>query len=91
MGPLKDARRVLVRLRLDTAAVHLRLERGILVLSGRIAYPDLMGEGAREVNFELLHEMHRRLRLIEGVKGVEYQLLNWMHTSDDSWSKRRSR
>ena len=90
-GPLKDARRVLVRLRLDISALHLRMERGILMVAGRICYPDLMGEGARGVNYELLHEMHRQLRQLEGVKGVEYQLKNWMHTGDGGWTKRYSR
>ena len=86
--PIKEARRALVRLRLDTTVIHLRLERGILVMSGRICYPDIMGEGQRDVNYELLHEMHRQLRLINGVKGVEYQLKNFLHTGDGGWSKR---
>ena len=90
-GPLKEARRILVRLRLDTAVLHIRVERGILMVTGRICYPDLMGEGARGVNYELLHEMHRQLRQLVGVKGVEYQLKNWMHTGDGGWTKRYSR
>jgi len=87
--PMKEAHRVLVRLRLDTTVLHLRLERGILTLNGRVCYPDIMGEGQRNVNYELLHEMHRQLRLINGVKGVEYQLKNFLHTGDGGWSKRR--
>lgn len=88
---LKEARQVLVRLRLDTTQIHLRMERGVLVLTGRICFPDLMGEGHRDVNYELLHEMHRRLRLINTVKGVEYQFRNYLHTGDGGWSKRYTR
>ena len=89
--PLREAQRALTRLRLDTAVVHLRIERGILTLVGRICHPDVMGGGQPEVNYELLHEMHRRLCLIPSVKGVEYQLKNWMHTGDGGWSKRKLR
>ena len=88
-GPLREAQRVLTRLRLDIAVVHLRIERGVLIVSGRLSFPDLMGIGVSDVNLELLHEMDRQLRLIENIKGVEYQLRNWMHTSDRSWSRRR--
>ena len=88
---LKEARRIFVRLRLDTSVIHIRMERGILMVTGRICYPDLMGEGGRGVNYELLHEMHRRLCQLADVKGVEYQLQNWMHTGDGGWAKRYSR
>ena len=87
-GLIKEAQRVFVRLRLDTTVIHLRIERGILMVTGRICFPDIMGEGTRDVNYELLHEMHRQLRLINGVKGVEYQLKNFLHTGDGGWSKR---
>ena len=90
-GPLREAQRILTRLRLDTAVVHFRIERGILILSGRICYPDLMGIGQADVNYELLHEMNRQLRLLKDVKGVEYQLINWMYNGDGGWSKRRNR
>ena len=89
-GPIRDAQRILTRLRLDTPAVHFRIERGILILSGHLHFPDLMGTGQSDVNLELLHEMDRQLRQIGNIKGVEYQLRNYMHTSDRSWSKKRT-
>ena len=87
---LKQARQILTRLRLDTAVLHLRIEHRILYVSGRFAYP-FMTDGQADVNYDLLHEVDRQLHLIGDVKGVEYELKNWMHNADGGWSKRRIR
>ncbi len=88
---LKEAHRILTRLRLDTSLLHLQMERSILLVNGRLCYPDPMGLAQCEVNYELLHEIDRQLRHINEVKGVEYRLRNWVHTGDGGWSKRKIR
>jgi hypothetical protein len=86
---IREAQRIMTRLRLDTTVLHLRLERGILIVSGRVCFP--FSEDMADVNYELLHEADRQLRLLKDVKGIEYQLKNWNHSADGGWSKRRIR
>jgi hypothetical protein len=88
---LKAGRIILTRLRLDATAVSLQFDRGTLLVNGR-AQHIFSVEGRRtELNRELLHEMDRRLRRIEGVRKVQYSLDNWAHNSEGHWSLKKLR
>jgi hypothetical protein len=85
------AMRVLTQLRIDSTAVHVRSIRGYLYLNGRLQHPYTITITHVDVNYELLHEMDRLLRRLDDVKGIEYNLENWMHTGDGGWTKKRAR
>lgn len=85
---IKEARLILARLRIDTTCVVVRFERGTLLLTGRLEAPYSVEARKPDLNVELLHEMDRQLRRLEGVGQIDYVIKNWMHNSDGHWGKR---
>ena len=88
---MKTARINIARLRLDAATLMMQFDRGTLMVSGRLQHI-FSTEGRRtELNRELLHEMDRRLKRIEGVRQVQYALENWALNSDGHWTAKTLR
>jgi hypothetical protein len=88
---LKAARIILTRLRLDSNTVALQFDRGTLQVGGRLQHIFSIEGRRTELNRELLHEMDRRFRRLEGVRQVAYALDNWAHNSDGHWSAKKPR
>jgi hypothetical protein len=87
----KSVRSLLSRLRLDTQHVTVRFERGILSIGGRFQYMYGVDGHRPDLTFEILHEIDRSFRRLDGVSKVEYTLDNWTHNSDGHWTKKQIR
>jgi len=85
---IKTARLILTRLRMDTNLVTFHSERGTFTLGGKLQYRNTLEGRTADLNFELLHEMHRLLVRLDGVKQVTYVLDNWSRNSDGHWTKK---
>jgi hypothetical protein len=88
---LKAVRIILTRLRLDATTVLVQFDRGTLLISGRLQHIFSLEGRRSELNRELLHEMDRRIRRIDGVRQVGYALENWALNSDGHWSLKKTR
>jgi hypothetical protein len=87
----KAVRSLLARLRIDTQHVTVRFERGVLSVGGRLNFMYGVDGHRPDPSFELLHEIDRSFRRIEGVTSVEYGFDNWTHNSDGHWTKKQVR
>ena len=86
---MKAARIILTRLRLDATTVVLQFDRGTLIMSGKVQHIFSIEGKRNNLNRELLHEMDRRFRRIEGVRQIEYILENWALNSDGHWNVKK--
>lgn len=84
----RGVRLILTRLRIDTNTVLIHVEKNILMLGGKLQFQYALDTRSPDLNYEILHEMDRQLRRLEGVVKIEYGLENWMHTGDGHWSKK---
>jgi len=85
---IKTARLMLTRLRVDTNTIQFHSERGFLTLSGKLQFLNSQEGRSPDLSYELLHEIHRQLSRLDGIKRVAYNLDNWSHNSDGHWTKR---
>ncbi|MEI6085519.1 MAG: hypothetical protein WCS70_14640 [Verrucomicrobiota bacterium] len=88
---IKDARLIVTRLRMDTAVMTFHSERGTLTVGGKLQFRNTLEGRTADLNFELLHEMHRQLSRLDGVKLVTYITDNWTRNSDGHWSKKSAK
>ena len=85
------ARQALTRLRIDTNTILIRSSRGILSLSGRLQYKFATEGRSPELGYELLHELDRQMKRMEGVTRVQYSFDNWAHHAEGHWTKKESK
>ena len=88
---MKAARIIMTRLRLDTGLILTEFERGTLHVNGRLEHVFSIEGRRTALNRELLHEMDRRFRRIEGVRQVQYNVSNWALNSDGHWAAKKPR
>lgn len=79
---------MLTRLRIDSSIVNIHCSQGHLTLTGSFHYPYSIEGYRSELSYELLHEMDRQLRRMEGVNNVTYIIENWSHNCDGHWTKK---
>jgi len=80
------ARKILVRNWMDVSRMRIRAVRGVIHMQGRIA--KLTGSAdQREGDESGMRKLDEDLRMISGVRGVNYQLENWVCVSTGTWRK----
>jgi len=84
----RAVRSALTKLRIDSTIITIHCSQGRLTLSGSAHYPYSIEGYRSEISYELLHEMDRQLRRMEGVNSVSYSFDNWSHNCDGHWTKK---
>lgn len=84
----KEARQALTRLRIDTNSILIRSSRNVLSLSGHLQYKFATEGHSPDLGYELLREVDRQLKRMEGVTRVQYSFDNWAHHSEGHWTKK---
>lgn len=85
---IKTAHLLLTRARIDTRKVIINVDKGVLILSGRLEAPFSVEARRPDLNREQLHEIDRQLSRIVGIRQVQYKLENWSRNSDGHWAKK---
>ena len=85
----KAVRLMLTRLRIDSTVVNVQISGGVMTLTGRLERPYAEEAKRPELNVELLHEMDRQLRRVEGIYQINYMIENWVQNSDGHWARKR--
>ena len=80
------ARKIVTRNWLDISRLRIRTVRGVIHMQGRIIKLS-GGPDDREGDESGMRKLDEDLRVISGVRGVNYQLENWVSVSAGTWRK----
>ena len=80
------ARKIVVKNWIDISRLRIRTVRGVIQVQGRIA--KLTGSAdEREGDESGMRKLDEDLHAISGVRGVNYQLENWICVSAGTWRR----
>jgi hypothetical protein len=80
------ARKTVIKNRFDISRIRIRVTRGVIHVSGR--FQRLTGSPSeREGDETSLRKLDEDLHGLSGMRGVHYQIENWMYEPSGSWQK----